>query len=32
VGTIDEVHERVLEVIEPLLAARDLVRTPQEDA
>ena len=32
VGTIEQVHARVLEVIEPLLAARDLVRTPQEDA
>lgn len=32
VGTIDEVHARVLEVIEPLLAARELVRTGQEDS
>ena len=32
VGTIEQVHARVLEVIEPLLAARELVRTGQEDS
>ena len=32
VGTIEQVHARVLEVIEPLLAARELVRTGKEDS
>ena len=31
-GTIEQVHARVLEVIEPLLAARELVRTGKEDS
>ena len=32
VGTIEQVHARVLKVIEPLLATRELVRTGQEDS
>ena len=32
VGTIEQVHARVLEVIEPLLALRELVRTGKEDS